>query len=357
MAHCPECGTRIGKTAKFCRECGCKLESDEFEQVKQKASSPKQKRAKHTDINTSMSNERHEQRSLGSVITEGKDVHHWIKVLNHRNTGKRAHATVALSWFSHDYDLTVPALLRACYDKDGLVRDQAHETLLNYGEAAIFALARAAQSGDIDMRNKAKLTIFDIKGKRISDDDIQQLSNSGCKLIVTKNERGNPRSSRVTNKPVSPDIQNNLNSHHYKSEPLSLEKTHEYRRPEDAYGQVYINGITRCVLMVRYLLLPLEMVTTVALGIVIGIPPIGIVYCLIMTIIWAPFFGYMAGISWLCKKLPLLGIPLSIIGIPLVLVIDIFLQLMPNPDKEDKANKAIICSNYPLSVLPEMIEP
>ena len=92
-----------------------------------------------------------------------------------------------------------------------------------------------------------------------------------------------------------------------------------------------------------------EMIITAVSGIVIGIPPIGLLYVLIMTAIWMPFSGFIIGVSWLYKKAWILGLPIALIGIPLVIIIDIFLQLMPNPDREDKANKAAICLSFPFS--------
>jgi len=101
---------------------------------------------------------------------------------------------------------------------------------------------------------------------------------------------------------------------------------------------------------IRFLLFIPEMITTFILGLIIAIPPIGFVYVWIMTAIWLPFYGFIFGSSCLYPKAPILGITLSLIGIPIVLIIDIFLQLMPNPDKEDKYNKALICDSFPFSM-------
>ncbi len=98
---------------------------------------------------------------------------------------------------------------------------------------------------------------------------------------------------------------------------------------------------------ITFLLLIPEIITTFILGLIIAIPPIGFIYSIIMTIIWLPFYGFMFGTSWLYKKVPIIGIPLSLIGVPIVLAIDMFLQLMPNPEREDKYNKATICESFP----------
>jgi hypothetical protein len=107
---------------------------------------------------------------------------------------------------------------------------------------------------------------------------------------------------------------------------------------------------------IRFLLFIPELITTFILGLIIAIPPIGFVYVWIMTAIWLPFYGFIFGTSWLYKKVLILGIPLSVIGIPIVLIVDMFLQLMPNPDKEDKYNKALICDSYPFSMPSQLVD-
>lgn len=118
------------------------------------------------------------------------------------------------------------------------------------------------------------------------------------------------------------------------------------------------NTILKFILIpMGFILLIPEMVTTALLGLVIAIPPIGLVYVFIMTLIWLPFSGFIIGVSWLYKKVPILGFPLSLIGIPLVIIINIFLQLTPNPDKVDKYNKLTICESFPFSTPSQMVNP
>ncbi len=99
-----------------------------------------------------------------------------------------------------------------------------------------------------------------------------------------------------------------------------------------------------------FLLLIPAIITTNLIGLLIAIPGIDIIYVFIMNIIWLPFYGFIFGVSWLYKKVPILGIPLSLIGIPIVIIIDTFLSFMPNPEREDKYNKATICDSYPFSM-------
>jgi len=119
---------------------------------------------------------------------------------------------------------------------------------------------------------------------------------------------------------------------------------------------VIANAILRFLLTpIRFIFFIPEMVTTLILGLIFGIPPIGFVYVIIMTIIWLPFYGFIFGTSWLYKKVPVLGFPLALIGIPIVIIINTFLQLMPNPDKKDKYNKATICDSFPFSMPSQLV--
>ena len=106
---------------------------------------------------------------------------------------------------------------------------------------------------------------------------------------------------------------------------------------------------------VRWILLIPAIVTTNVLGLLVAVPPIGFIYTLIMTIIWIPFYGYIIGTSWVYKKVPIIGFPLSLIGIPIVIVIDMLLLLVPNPDKEDEHNKNIICTSFPFSMPSQLV--
>jgi len=96
-------------------------------------------------------------------------------------------------------------------------------------------------------------------------------------------------------------------------------------------------------------------ITTNLLGLLLWIPGMDIGYIFIMNIIWVPFYGFIFGVSRLYKKVPILGILLSLIGIPIVIIIDTFLSFMPNPERGDKYNKATICDSFPFS-MPSQLE-
>jgi hypothetical protein len=121
-------------------------------------------------------------------------------------------------------------------------------------------------------------------------------------------------------------------------------------------SEVIINTILRLLLTpIRFIFFIPEMVTTFLLGLIIAIPLIGFIYVVVMTVIWLPFYGFISGTSWLYKKVPVLGFPLALIGIPVVIIINTFLQLMPNPDRKDKYNKAAICDSFPLSMPSQLV--
>lgn len=96
-------------------------------------------------------------------------------------------------------------------------------------------------------------------------------------------------------------------------------------------------------------LLPLIPITTTSLGCLVAIPPIGLIYVLIMTLIWMPLSGLLIGMSRLWERVPLLQPLLALIGIPLALIANIFISLMPNPDREDKVIKLAISDSFPFS--------
>ena len=91
-------------------------------------------------------------------------------------------------------------------------------------------------------------------------------------------------------------------------------------------------------------------ITTNLLGLLLCIPGMDIGYDFIMNLIWIPSYGFIFGVSWLYKKVPILGIPLSLIGIPLVIIIDIFFSFMPHESPAEKYNKATIRASYPFSM-------
>ncbi|NVM23139.1 MAG: tetratricopeptide repeat protein [Desulfobacterales bacterium] len=109
------------------------------------------------------------------------------------------------------------------------------------------------------------------------------------------------------------------------------------------------NTILRFLLhVIAFVLAIPAMATNFFTGCLLAIPPIGLVYVSIMSLIWLPSLGFMRGSSWLWEKIPFLRLPLALIGVPIVVVIGAFLLLAPNPDETDKIAKFAMCDSWPL---------
>jgi len=113
---------------------------------------------------------------------------------------------------------------------------------------------------------------------------------------------------------------------------------------------MWTNTILKVLLAVfRFILLPVELVTTFVIGLTFFIPFWTLVYLFLMNIIWFPFSLYIMSTSWLYQKVFILRPILAIISIPLLIVLDSFLGIMANPDKADKYNEATIIDSWPFS--------
>ena len=84
-------------------------------------------------------------------------------------------------------------------------------------------------------------------------------------------------------------------------------------------------------------------------GCLLFLPPIGLIYVLIMTLIWLPSIGFILGTCWLWEKVKILRLPIALIAIPIIMIITAFMLLMPNPDMKDKDLKLNICLDWPFS--------
>lgn len=113
---------------------------------------------------------------------------------------------------------------------------------------------------------------------------------------------------------------------------------------------MWTNTILKALLTpFRFILLPVELVTTFVIGLTFFIPFWTSVYLFLMTLIWLPFSLYIMSTSWLYQKVFILRPILAIISIPLLIALDSFLGIMANPDKADKYNKATIIDSWPFS--------
>jgi len=97
-----------------------------------------------------------------------------------------------------------------------------------------------------------------------------------------------------------------------------------------------INKITKFLLtIINILITPLKWLMIVPTYILLSIPLIKTVYEFLITLVWFPFGAFITVISELCKGVPVVGITLAFIGIPLVLIgYTISYLLTPHSDEE-----------------------
>ena len=110
------------------------------------------------------------------------------------------------------------------------------------------------------------------------------------------------------------------------------------------------NGIlTFFISIERALLLIPTLFAAGCLGCLIALPLVLPVYLLTLTLMWLPLSRLLVGTSVLWEKIPLLRPVLALIGIPIAIVADMIIGLLPNPDKENKLVKLAICDSWPFS--------
>jgi len=82
-----------------------------------------------------------------------------------------------------------------------------------------------------------------------------------------------------------------------------------------------INKITRFLLTaITILITPLKWVMIAPTYILLNTPLIKTVYELLVMLVWLPFGAFITGISIVYKSVPVVGLILASIGIPLVLI-------------------------------------
>jgi hypothetical protein len=95
--------------------------------------------------------------------------------------------------------------------------------------------------------------------------------------------------------------------------------------------------------------LPVQLVTTSVGGCLVSLT-FGLLLIPI-TIIWQLFFWPLLGLSWAWDRVPLLRIPLAIIGIPLAALGTTYVALMPSMgDMGSRVTKLVICGTWPFSL-------
>jgi hypothetical protein len=95
---------------------------------------------------------------------------------------------------------------------------------------------------------------------------------------------------------------------------------------------------------------PVQLVTTSVGGCLVSLT-FGLLL-IPLTIIWRVLFSWpLLGLSWAWDKVPLLRIPLAVVGIPLAAVGATYVALIPSMgDMESRVMKMVLCETWPFSL-------
>jgi hypothetical protein len=95
---------------------------------------------------------------------------------------------------------------------------------------------------------------------------------------------------------------------------------------------------------------PVQLVTTSVGGCLVSLT-FGLLL-IPLTVIWKTFFLWpLLGLSWAWDKVPLLRIPLAVVGIPLAAVGATYVALVPSMgDMESRVIKMVLCETWPFSL-------
>lgn len=95
--------------------------------------------------------------------------------------------------------------------------------------------------------------------------------------------------------------------------------------------------------------IPIQIITTLILGLVISIPLVGWLLLLPISLIWVILFLYpLLGLSYIYERVAILRPLISIIGIPLTVIGDTYVALIPSMGEIDsRYAKMIICQTFP----------
>ena len=108
--------------------------------------------------------------------------------------------------------------------------------------------------------------------------------------------------------------------------------------------------LTLLLMLVAWLVIPIQLVTTFVLGILVSVT-FGLLL-LPMSLIWMVLFlGPLLGLSWVWEKAPFLRVPIAILGIPLAFVGNIYASLMPSMGELDsRVSKLLLSESWPYSL-------
>jgi hypothetical protein len=96
-----------------------------------------------------------------------------------------------------------------------------------------------------------------------------------------------------------------------------------------------------------WIVVPVQLVTTLVLGILVSLS-FGLLL-LPMSLIWAVLVGPLISASWVCHKIKVLRNPIGVLGIPLAVVADTYVSLMPSMGElESRASKLMLAESWPV---------
>lgn len=108
--------------------------------------------------------------------------------------------------------------------------------------------------------------------------------------------------------------------------------------------------LTVLLMLVAWLVIPLQLVTTFILGILVSIT-FGLLL-LPLSLVWIVFFlAPLLALSWVWEKAPFLRIPVALLGIPIAFAANIFASLMPSMgEMESRVSKLLLSESWPYSL-------
>ncbi|KKT42646.1 MAG: hypothetical protein UW64_C0016G0008 [Microgenomates group bacterium GW2011_GWC1_44_37] len=117
---------------------------------------------------------------------------------------------------------------------------------------------------------------------------------------------------------------------------------------EQQENQVISNKIIHILITVTsFVVIPVQIVSTFVLGILVSLT-FGLLLIPISIVWMAIFFYPLLGLSYVYERIIILRPFISIIGIPLAVIGDIYVALMPSMgEMESRYEKLIICQTFP----------
>jgi len=103
------------------------------------------------------------------------------------------------------------------------------------------------------------------------------------------------------------------------------------------------------ITITAFVVIPIQIITTFVLGLLVSIPLIGFLLLILISSIWIVLFlGPLLGLSYVYERVVILRPLISTIGIPLAVLGDIYVALMPSMgEMEGRYEKMIICQTFP----------